>query len=205
MVRFTETGEGHHSPFKVPVRWNLESFWIYGARFSPQRYEKTFADLKGNPLVTEEFTFDWAKETVRFERIDHVRHLNTERVLSVPPDTLTSDGIATALRALPYGSSSPVTIHLLTNEPKLYKVTFEIQGQEKVKTQAGEFICYKVKMDIDLGFLNLFKVFGPDIFFWFTVDPPHFWVQYEGPEAGRGSPGVVRLLSEFRSSGGTKK
>ncbi|MFQ5928891.1 MAG: DUF3108 domain-containing protein [Acidobacteriota bacterium] len=198
MVSFTETGEGRYSPFKHPVRWKLESLWRYENRFCPQSYEKKFTDLEGNLLVTERFSLDWDKNIAQFERIDHVGNHRTEEVLKVPLDTLTTDGIATALRALPYDSPRPLTVHLLTNAPELYKVTFKIEGREKVKTPAGDFDCYKVKMDIDLGFLDLFKVLVPDTYFWFTVAPPHFWVRYEGLESGPGSPKVVRVLTDRR-------
>ncbi|MDA2923981.1 DUF3108 domain-containing protein [Acidobacteria bacterium AH-259-L09] len=85
--------------------------------------------------------------------------------------------------------------------PAIYQVTFKVEGRERVKTPAGDFNCYKVEMDVDLGFLNLFKVFVPDTHFWFTVDPPHFWVRYEGLERGRGSPKVVRASTGHRDGG----
>ena len=195
MVKLTESGEGYYSPFHQRVRWNLESYWWFEHRFSPQRSEKTFTDLKGTLLAVERKTFDWTKGKVRFERVDKVGRRDVDRELKIPADTLTSEGLAVALRSLPFGLPRTVKLHLLSDEPKVYEVTFRIEGVEPVKTTTGLYNCFKVKMDVKLGFLRLFKMLIPEIYFWFSQDPPHFWVRYQGPESGRGSPEVVRLLT----------
>ena len=42
-----------------------------------------------------------------------------------------------------------------------------------------------------LGLLNVFKVFYPKSYFWFSVTAPHTWVRYQGLENGPGSPEIV--------------
>ena len=63
----------------------------------------------------------------------------------------------------------------------------ELRGKEKIKTPAGAFECYKIELVPQLGILNVVRPFAPKAYFWFTVSPPHFWVRYEGPEAGPSS------------------
>ena len=63
-----------------------------------------------------------------------------------------------------------------------------------MRTPAGEFECYKLEMLPHLGVLNVVRYFYPKAFFWFTVAPPHFWVRYEGPENGPGTPEIVMEL-----------
>ena len=65
---------------------------------------------------------------------------------------------------------------------------------------AGEFECYKVELVPGLGVLNLFRFAIPKAYFWFTVDPPHYWVRYEGLENGRGTPQVVMELTTLERS-----
>jgi hypothetical protein len=197
LVLFTEEGSGRYHPFEQPVQWNLESEWIYSDRYSPLRYHMTYRSEADEVLVTESIEFDWERGVARVRREDRAGNRDVDETIEVPPDTLTPDGLATALRSLPFQDPAPVTVHLLTLEPNLYRVTFRIAGQETVSVPAGDFECYRVRMDVDLGFLNIFRIFLPDTDFWMTVEPPHFWVRYSGLESGRGSPQVVRALETF--------
>ncbi|MBI3989881.1 MAG: DUF3108 domain-containing protein [candidate division NC10 bacterium] len=197
LVRFTETGQGLYSPFREEVRWTLEAFWKTEDAFSPLSFEKTVRDLNGRLLVKERKAFDFARGKVRFERQDSAAGTSTTKELAVPSDTLAVEGIGTALRSLPFEPPRPFRTHLLTNEPDLYEVTLEPRGRERVKTQAGEFECYKVELVPNLGLLSVFRVFVPKTYFWFTVAPPHFWVRYQGLESGLGTPHVVMELATF--------
>ncbi len=192
MVRFTEQGSGRYSPFTRPVRWQLEAYWTLEPRYAPARYEKRVSDLDGNLSLTERRTFDWREGTVHFQRIDREGGRDVDRVLRVPPDTLTAEGLAVALRHLPFQSPRPVRAHFLSDEPKLYEVTFKIKGIEPIATPGGSSDCYKVEMDFDLGLFNLLEAFIPDTALWFTTASPHLWVQYRGLESGRGTPVVTR-------------
>lgn len=197
LVRFTETGQGRYSPFKEEVRWTLEALWNAEDAFSPLSFEKTVSDMNGGLLVRERKAFDLARGRVQFQRQDSAALTSTMKELEVPSDTLAVEGIGTALRSLPFDPPRPFRAHLLTNEPELYEVTLEPRGRERVKTQAGEFECYKVELVPHLGLLSVFRVFVPKTYFWFTVAPPHFWVRYQGLESGLGTPHVVMELAKF--------
>ena len=133
---------------------------------------------------------------VRFER-RRSEGRSEAKSLKIPPDTLILEGIAGILRYLNFDRTGPFPAHLLTNEPRLYSVAFEIRGKEHVKTPAGEFDCYKVEMVPHLGVLNVVRYFFPKTLFWFTVAPPHFWVRYEGLENGPGTPEIVMELNRI--------
>ena len=196
-VRFTEKGSGRYSGFDREVRWNIETTWTAEEAFRPMRTERTVTDMAGKPLVRELKSFNFDNGTVDIEREDLSSGSRSRRSLSIPADTLTVDGIAGALRSLPFERSRPVELHLLSNEPRLYDVSLEVRGRERVRTPAGEFECYKVELRPGLGVLNLFGFLVPKAYFWFTVDSPHYWVRYEGPENGRGTPQVVMDLATF--------
>jgi hypothetical protein len=104
------------------------------------------------------------------------------------------EGIAGVLRFLAFDQTSRFSAHLLSNEPRVYSVTFERRGKERVRTPAGDFDAYKVEMVPHLGVLNVFRSFVPKAFFWFTVQQPHFWVRYQGLENGPGTPEIVMEL-----------
>ncbi len=192
-VRFTERGQGRVSPFPGEVRWSLESIWSAEAGFQPLESEKIVTTPTGAPLVTERKHFDPVKGVAKFER-QRAGAEPEEKTMTVPPDTLIGEGIAGVLRYLVFEQSVPHPVHLLSNEPRLYRMTFENRGKEHVRTPAGEFDCYKIEMVPHLGVLNVVRSFYPKAFFWFTVAPPHFWVRYEGPESGPQTPEIVMEL-----------
>jgi len=115
-----------------------------------------------------------------------------------PDDTLATEGIAGILRFLPFDHWEPQKMHLFSNEPKMYEVKLEMKGKERVKTPAGEFEAYKIELSPELGVLNLVKGLLPKAYFWFTVAAPHFWVKYEGPENGAGTPSIVMQLNTYK-------
>jgi hypothetical protein len=201
-VRFTEEGSGHYSGFDREVRWNVETTWTSDEAFRPLKVERTVTDIAGKPLVKESKSFNFDKGTVDIERVELSTGHKSRRSLSIPPDTLTVDGIAGALRSLPFERSRPVELHLLSNEPepRLYDVTLEVRGHEQVRTPAGQFECYKVELRPGIGVLKLFGFLVPKAYFWFTVESPHYWVRYEGPENGRGTPQVAMELVTFERS-----
>ena len=196
-VHFTETGRGQYSGFPQPISWTTDALWTADGYFRPLRFERIIKDSSGRIIATERKTFDPARRTVRFTR-ERGGHSPESRQLSAPPDTLAPEGIAGILRFLPFENWRPQSMHLLSNEPRLYDMKIEMRGKERVKTPAGEFECYKLELVPQLGALNLLRTFAPKAYFWFTVAPPHFWVRYEGPENGAGTPQIVMELKTYK-------
>jgi Protein of unknown function (DUF3108) len=197
-VRFTEKGRGRYTPYETTVNWTLESLWQADRNYRPLEFDKTFRNNDGTIIATEKKTFNLISGEVRFER--NVDNKAQTKVLEVPSDTIAVEGIAAVLRAVPFDSGRPFRIHLLTNEPKLYDTTVEPRGRERVHTPAGDIECYKVQLVPHLGILNLVRPFLPKTYLWFSVAPPHFWVRYEGLEAGLGTPQITLELQTWSGS-----
>lgn len=193
-VRFIEKGKGHLSSFPQEVHWSIESLWFAEGTFQPVNSEKRISAPEGKLLLVERKYFDRGQGTVRFERARAGEKPET-KVLKVPADTLAVEGLAGVLRFVAFDDGHPFSAHVLSNEPAVYNVTFELRGKERVKTPAGEFECYKLELVPHLGVLNLLRPFFPKTFFWFTVSAPHSWIRYEGPEDGPGTPNIVMELS----------
>ena len=192
-VRFTETGKGHYSPFTQEVHWTLESVWLADGSFFPLQFEKTIRDTQGHTLAVEKKSFDRAGGIVKVERQNEKGVTDTSS-FDAGPDILTIEGIAGILQNFPFGkagNAGSLRAHLLSNEPKLYDVTIESRGTERIKTPTGEVDCYKLEVVPHLGLLNIFKIFSTKTFFWFRVDAPHAWVRYQGLENGFGTPEIV--------------
>jgi hypothetical protein len=191
-VKMTETGEGMYGSFNQQVRWNIDCWWTSGESFRPLHFEKTVTDLSGKVLLRERKQFDWTRNEAHFEH-EELNKPKKTRVIPVPPDTLTIEGIAGALRSLPFGSDFKFPAHILTNEPKVYPITLELRGRETIRTSSGNTMeCYKVELVPHVGGgLDAFHFLFPKVYFWMNVAAPHLWVRYQGPENGPGTPDIV--------------
>jgi hypothetical protein len=192
-VRFTETGKGRYWPFEQEVQWSLESIWLADGNFFPYHFEKTIRDGQGKVVAVETKNFDRSAGKATFERRNEKGGKETS-AFSVSADALAIEGIAGILQNFPFGkpgSAVSVNGQFLSNEPRLYDVTIETRGTERLKTASGALDCHKLEVVPHLGLLNVFKVFYPKSYFWFSVAAPHSWVRYQGLENGPGSPEIV--------------
>ena len=65
-----------------------------------------------------------------------------------------------------------------------------------VTTPAGTFSCYRVELTPQLP--GPLKALAPKMSLWCRADPPNYWVRYQGPVGGPGSPEAVIELVEFK-------
>jgi hypothetical protein len=200
-VRVALKAEGITSPFSRDMRWEEVSVWRAAAAFTPLKAATVFRDMKGKLVMTEKITVDEAGGTVTFARRDYEGDGTADETYETDRNILIVEGLVLALRSLPFGTGETVKAQFLTNEPELYNVEFKQRGIEKINTPDGEAECYKVELVPKLGALNVFKVFFPKTYLWFTVAPPHRWVRYEGLENSRDSPEVVMEAVSFKESG----
>jgi hypothetical protein len=193
-VRFQETGSGRLSDFSGEVMWSVVSTWRADGGFRPLETERTVTAPEGKVLLVERKRFDTIRGTVRLERT-RTGEAPEVRLVDVPEDTLAIEGLAGVLRFANVPKARAFSAHILTNELKVYKVSFEWRTEEKVSAPAGDFHCYRVEMVPHLGLLNVVRPLLQKTNFWFTVAVPHNWIRYEGPESGPGTPEVVMSLS----------
>ncbi|MFI5322772.1 MAG: hypothetical protein ACHQ6U_04410 [Thermodesulfobacteriota bacterium] len=199
-VRTTLTGQGIRDPFTRNMSWESVSVWKPGPSFTPVESSTEVRDLQGKLVMTDSMTIDDKTGKVSFVRKDYEADGTVSKSYKPEGDLLIEDGLVLALRSLPFGTDKTVKVRLLTGEPDLYDVEFKQKGVEKINTPEGEIECYKVELVPKLGVLNMFKVFFPKTYFWFTVTPPHRWVRYVGLENGRNSPEVVMEAESFQES-----
>src|SRR5262245_36342607 len=156
VIRMTETGQGVYSGFNGNVRWTIEAWWTGEDSFRPLRFDKTVKDSSGKIVLEEHKQFNWKTNQVRFERRDATGAKSITKTLAVAPDTLTGEGIAGALRAVPFSASLRFKTHFLTNEPKLYAMNLEVRDRESIRVGGKTYDCYKVELVPQAGALNAF-------------------------------------------------
>ena len=189
--------KGATSPFSrnQKLTWKSVAVWKAEGELLPLSSETVIKDMAGNVIMIDEKTFNHKKNTAVFAREDVNLSKYDRKLFDITSDTLIVEGIVYALRDLPFGTDKTVNAQLLSNEPVLYNVDFQQRGIEKINTPDGEIECYKVEIVPKLGVRNIFKVFFPKTFFWFTVEPPHKWVRYEGYENGIDTPEVIMTVT----------
>ena len=200
-VRLVLNAQGLTNPYTRDMKWESVSVWKSGAAFTPVQAVTEVRDMQGNLVMTERKAVDDSAGTVTFVREDHENNGSVNESFETERDLMIVEGIVLALRSLPFGTDDTVKAQFLTNEPDLYNVEFKQKGRETINTPGGEVECYKVELVPKLGALNVFKVFFPKTYFWFTVAPPHKWVRYEGLENDRDSPEVVMEAVPVKKSG----
>jgi hypothetical protein len=199
-VKTVLKGQGLRYPYANDTKWESVSVWKTGSSFTPVESSTEVRDMRDKLVMTDKTTVDEKTGTVSFDRTDYENSETVKKTYDADGDLLIIDGLVLALRSLPFGSDETVKAGFLTGEPELYNVEFKQRGIEKIDTPGGEVECYKVELVPKLGVLNVFKVFFPKTYLWFTVAPPHRWIRYEGLENGRGSPEVIMQSVSFNGS-----
>ncbi len=103
-------------------------------------------------------------------------------------------------RMLPFenageGKSPPTDCTLVVSPSRQFRIKAQIQGIEMVTTPAGTFSCYRVSLTPQLP--GPLKALAPRMALWCRTEPPNYWVRYQGPVGGPGSPEAVIELVEF--------
>lgn len=185
-----ETGAGIYGADKKKLNWTSEShYFLEEGRLVPFQSKIIFQDEKGKTIKTLEKSFNLKSKKVTCSLIRQKRWFDT-RV-----DLIGIEVIGLALSNYPFEEKRDFVFYLLTNEPRVYKMTLKFCGRETINVSGTEFPAYKLEMIPDLGALGIFGAFVPKTYFWFKTTRPHQFLRYEGLESGLGTPYIVEEIS----------
>ncbi|MBI3333686.1 MAG: hypothetical protein HYZ93_06320 [Candidatus Omnitrophica bacterium] len=161
-------------------RWSQQGKLLSQADFhlDPRRRLFLYRDTGGGD-GPEEGTFPWAPQTLPDEFLFHW------------------------IRTLEFGRTPAGEFSLLVSPTRRVRMRALVRGTEEVKTPAGTFRCYRVELSPRLGPLELLplkSMLVPKVTLWCASDPPHFWVRYQGPVGGPGSPAALIELTSFQQA-----
>ena len=196
----TEHGQGRYRSMPEPVIWDLE------VRFSTEdpfdfHWSKRTVKSPTAPAVgwTVEKRYDKATGLLTMElwQLDEPRSPRAYRWNGVK-ELSTPETLAFIVRDRHGEAVKTFTCMLVTDEPAFYRVIAVIRRDEIITVPAGKFGCVKVELIPKLGVWGLFgRPFIPKTYLWHTMEPPHYWVKYEGLESGLHSAHVVMELEAF--------
>ncbi len=187
-------------------------FLLEDGRIRMLRTVLTVREGAGEIVRVLEKDFDHRLRTVRTVDLDPAAQQVRRQEFKMGEVLVDTKEIVSYLRGFPFPDSSAaeaslgrrIEFKLLNETPDTYSIRAEYQGIEEVETPAGTFACHKLRLVPDLGILTfLGKLVAPDLYMWFTVHPPHFWVRYDGLEGDLKTPSVISELVDFQTSGST--
>jgi hypothetical protein len=163
----------------------------------------TIRDDAGTAVKILQATFDEAKNAVTVRTSYPGRKKEETEKFDPGGKVVETKEVVSFLRGFPFREGGELDFEMLTDKPTTYSITATYEGEETVTVPAGTFVCHKVRLAPDLGILTFIgKIIAPDLYFWFTAQPPHFWVKFEGPDGERGAPDIVSELVSFNVSTG---
>jgi hypothetical protein len=123
--------------------------------------------------------------------------------LAYPPDTYPVYSILQVLRGMPFQENTTVPFYIWAAPTEIFRMTFDIIRKETVEVPAGKIPCYYGEMKPDIrtivpvgNFLaKLLAPFIPRYHFWFSCEPSHPLVKFEGVLGGAGAaPHTIELM-----------
>jgi hypothetical protein len=180
MLYLEENGKGICGKDKTFKTWQKQVYsYISQNQLVPYQVKIIFKDTKGNVVRTLEKYYDQGSKKVTCKDNGKIF------TFDFTADLLDEDNLDTYLSNFPISSANQCEFHLLTHEPAIYKMTINYLGIDSTNN------CYKFQMIPDLGMANIFGVFVPKTYFWYSTDPSRTFVRYEGLESGLGTPYLI--------------
>jgi len=181
----TDVGSGIYGKDKTFKSWSSASYYQYvGTTAIPDQGKLVYKDKNGKVTQTIEKFYNPEKKTVVF------RDNGKDTIYDYKQDLIDRELLGTAISNYPFDEKRDFVFRLLTNEPRIYPMTLKYIGEETLKVNNKDVVCYKVQMIPDLGVLNLLGAFVPKTYFWETK-AEHEFIRYEGLESGLGTPYIV--------------
>jgi len=194
--------DGHGTPWrcKEPLVWKKKMVFHTDPTLQFQSVEESRWTEKGKLLNQTELRVSPDRRSI----------FCADREMGKPPELAVVPWTAQILpdellfhwaRTLPFGpvgNQPPVLTEclLLVSPNRQFRLCAQVQGIETIKTPAGAFSCYRVALSPRLP--GPLKALAPKMALWCAVEPPHFWVRYQGPVGGPGSPQATIELVEFQ-------
>jgi hypothetical protein len=98
------------------------------------------------------------------------------------------------MRGYPFGRLASLKIgYYGEGNEKGYTMTLSYKGLEKVTIKDKTYACHK----LDFGMSSFIGTFLPKLNLWYSAEPPHYLVKYEGPEGPPGTPKRVLELVKY--------
>lgn len=153
----------------------------------------------GRPFNEMDIQMDPALRRISYRNAETGKR-SQSTVLPWTPQSIPDEMLFHWVRTLPFQAGAALKrpaseFTLVVSPTRQFRIKAQIQGTEMVTTPAGTFSCYRIILIPQLP--GPLKALAPRMALWCRTDPPNYWVRYQGPVGGPGSPEAVIELVEF--------
>ncbi len=199
-VRIQEQGKGTPWRYKEPIRWEKQMLFSSEPLLRIQSVSGCRWTAAGKIYSDMELRLEPAGDRLFYRDAEAGQNPQT-RSLPWTSQTLPDELLFHWARALPFNQPDSSgkreeDLLLLVSPSRLFRVRARVGGTEQVTTPAGTFSCYRV--DLAPKLFGPLKILAPKMALWCAAKSPHYWVKYQGPIGGPGSPTAVIELVEFK-------
>ena len=193
-IEVREEGEGQPLKYKQPMRWEKEM--VFRDPMQVESVRSVRWKQTGELFNRTDIEMDALKGQVMVQELEGMSESGRPVWLPWSPQLLPNELLFHWVRTLPFEGDAPsAECTLLISADRRFRMQAQVRGTEIVTTPAGTFACYRVELSPQLP--APLRALAPKMSLWCASQPPHFWVRYEGPVGGPGSPRAVIELVKF--------
>lgn len=136
---------------------------------------------------------------------DTTIHLNPDRWERQPGIILLNYGtLEQVLRGFPFEDGAELKITSLMSGDggdDSFEISIEYSGRETLSINKSRYDCHKLTMNISgKGVMGMMSKLFPKTSFWYSTDPSHYMVRYEGNNGPPGSPKTIIEIDKHPSA-----
>ncbi|MDO8730717.1 MAG: hypothetical protein Q7J69_06020 [Candidatus Omnitrophota bacterium] len=202
-VEINEQGEGTPWRAKEALVWK-KKFLFQEGPLEPDLQVQSVVGSRwtqdGQPVSEMDFEVDPLRKQISYRDSEPGKKPQSA-VFPWTSESIPDELLFHWVRTLPFqeiGDENPPASEftLVVSPKRRFRIKVQIQGIEMVTTPAGTFSCYRISLVPQLP--GPLKAMAPRMALWCRTDPPNYWVRYQGPVGGPGSPEAVIELMEFK-------
>ena len=203
-VEIRERGSGQPWKYKEPITWEKKMVFEPDPFMRVQSLEGVRWTSDGKVLSEVDLKLDSQRKEFTYVDSD-AGAKPVSAVFRWKPQTLPDELLFYWARTIPFdesvaGRPASAQCTLLLSPTRRFQMDAKVKGTEIITTPAGVFSCYRV--ELSPRFMGPLKAMAPKISLWCATEPPHYWVRYQGPVGGSGSPQAIIELVRFKQKKG---
>lgn len=201
-VAIHEQGSGQPWKYKEPITWEKRMVFEPDPGMRVQSLEGVRWTADGKVLSEVDMKLDPEREEFTYVDSD-AGAKPVSAVFRWKPQTLPDELLFYWARTIPFdesaaGQPAAAQCTLVVSPTRRFQMDAKVKGTEIITTPAGTFSCYRV--DLSPRLMGPLKAMAPKMSLWCAIEPPHYWVRYQGPVGGPGSPQAIIELVKFEQS-----
>lgn len=198
VVEIQEQGQGQPLAYQEPILWEKRMVMQITPQLLVRSMQGSRWNRQGKLLSRLDFQVDPIRQRILYQD-GEPNQPSAHVTLPLTPQTVPDELLFHWVRTLAFDRKPAGECLLVASPTRRFRMRAFVRGTEEITTPAGTFSCHRVELVPRLGPLEILPVkrLVPKVTLWCSVEPPHFWVRYQGPVGGSGSPQAIIELTRF--------